>query len=168
MIFEQGAADSAPHTLFVDEVRIENASASAADTKSAAPAPKNLQARAYERHVDLTWDPTWNVPQPHAEDNSVFGRFIIYRSFDGSSFEPIGMQTPGVNHYTDVLGKVGQKAHYKVIASDANYRESAPSEVVSTATHSMTADEFLPILQKACSGYNGNGAHRNSELIREI
>ena len=167
MIFEQGAADSAPHTLFVDEVRIENASASAADTKSAAPAPKNLQARAYERHVDLTWDPTWNVPQPHAEDNSVFGRFIIYRSFDGSSFEPIGMQTPGVYHYTDFLGKVGQKAHYKVIASDANYRESAPSEVVSTATHSMTDDELLTMLQEACFRYYWEGAHPDSGMIRE-
>ena len=35
MIFEQGEPDSTPHTLFVDEVRIENAPASAADTKSA-------------------------------------------------------------------------------------------------------------------------------------
>ena len=48
MIFAQGAADSTPHTLFIDEVRIENASASPADTKSAPPAPGNLQARAQE------------------------------------------------------------------------------------------------------------------------
>ena len=56
MIFEQGAADSAPHVLFVDEVRIEHGSVPTADDKSAAAAPQNLQARAYERHVDLAWD----------------------------------------------------------------------------------------------------------------
>ncbi len=113
MIFEQGAADSAPHVLFVDEARIENVSGSALDGKSAAPAPKNLQARAYERQVDLTWDLTWDPSASRSEKEAALGRFIIYRSFDGSNFEPIGMQTPGVYRFTDFLGKVDQKAYTK-------------------------------------------------------
>jgi hypothetical protein len=163
MIFEQAAADSAPHELFIDEVRIENGSAPTADGKSAAPAPKNLQARAYERHVDLAWDPSAS----RSEKEAALGRFIIYRSFDGSNFEPIGMQTPGVYRFTDFLGKIGRKAYYKVVASDANYRQSAPSAIASAATHSMTDDELLTMLQEACFRYYWEGAHPDSGMIRE-
>ena len=167
MIFEQGVADSAAHTLFVDEVRIENASSLAADTKSAAPAPRNLQARAYERHVDLSWDLNWDALAAGSEREAALGRFIVYRSFDGSNFQPIGMQTPGVYRYTDFLGKVGQKAYYKVVASGANYRESAPSGMVSATTHSMTDDELLTMLQETCFHYYWEGAHPGSGMIRE-
>jgi len=167
MIFEQGAADSAPHVLFVDEVRIENGSAPTADGKSAAAAPQNLQARAYERHVDLAWDWTWNPSASRSEKEAALGRFVIYRSFDGSNFEPIGMQAPGVYRYTDFLGKVGQKAYYKVVASDANYRESAPSAIASATTHNMTDDELLTMLQEACFRYYWEGAHPDSGMIRE-
>jgi hypothetical protein len=167
MIFEQGAADSAPHVLFVDEIRIENGSAPTADGKSATPAPKNLQARAYERHVDLAWDLTWDPSASRSEKEVALGQFIIYRSFDGSNFEPIGMQTPGVYRYTDFLGKVGQKAYYKVVASDSNYRESAPSPIATAATHSMTDDELLTMLQEACFRYYWEGAHPDSAMIRE-
>jgi hypothetical protein len=171
MIFEQGAADSAPHTLFIDEVRIENVSALAANTESAAPAPRNLQTRAYERHVDLNWDLSrdlsWDPPASRSEKQADLGRFIIYRSFDGSNFQPVGMQTPGVFRYTDFLGKVGQKAYYKVVASDENYRESAPSGVASAATRSMTDDELLTMLQEGCFRYYWGGAHPDSGMIRE-
>src|SRR5216683_6166991 len=77
MIFEQGAADSTPHTLFVDEVRIENASASSASSKSVPPAPRNLQAHAYERHVDLSWDSTGDAPASRWEKEAAVGRFIV-------------------------------------------------------------------------------------------
>jgi exo beta-1,2-glucooligosaccharide sophorohydrolase (non-reducing end) len=167
MIFEQGAADSAPHVLFVDEARIENVSASPLDGKSVARAPKNLQARAYERHVDLIWDSPRDTSSSRSDEEAAPGRFIIYRSFDGSNFQPIGMQTPGVYRFTDFLGKVGQKAYYKVVAADANYRESAPSEVVSATTHSMTDDELLTMLQEDCFRYYWEGAHPDSGMIRE-
>ncbi len=163
MIFEQGAADSTPHTLFVDEVRIENASASTASTKPAPQAPTNLRAHGYERHIDLSWD----VPEVYSKDESALGRFIVYRSFDGSNFQPIGMQTPGVYRYTDFLGKVGEKASYKVVASDANYRESALSGIASATTRSMTDDELLTMLQEACFRYYWEGAHPDSGMIRE-
>ena len=165
MIFEQGAVDSAPHELFIDEVRIENGSASTTDGKSAA--PRNLQARAYERHVDLTWDLTWDPSASRSEKEAALGRFIVYRSLDGSNFQPIGMQTPGVYRYSDFLGKVGQKAYYKVAASDANYRESALSGIASATTHSMTDDELLTMLQEACFRYYWEGAHPDSGMIRE-
>jgi hypothetical protein len=163
MVFEQGAADSAAHTLFIEEVRIENAPASDDSRQAAQTAPKNLQAYGYERHIDLTWD----GPQARSEEEAGLGRFIVYRSFDGSNFQPIGTQTPGVNRYTDFLGKVGQKAYYKVVASDASYGESAPSGIVSATTHSMADDELLTMLQEACFRYYWEGAHSDSGMIRE-
>ncbi len=163
MIFEQAAADSAVHTLFVDEVRIEDAPASGDSRQAAQTAAENLQARGYERHIDLIWD----APASHAQNEAALGQFIIYRSFDGSNFEPIGMQTPGVYRFTDFLGKVGQKAYYRVVASDANYRESSPSGIVSATTHSMTDDELLTMLQEACFRYYWEGAHPDSGMIRE-
>jgi hypothetical protein len=162
LIFEQGPADSAPHTLFIDEVRIENDSAASDSSGAAQPAPENLRAQGYERHIDLTWD----APSGW-EANAALGRFIIYRSLDGAKFRPIGMQTPAVDRYTDFLGSVGQKAYYRVVASDANYRESAPSATVSATTRSMTDDELLTMLQEACFRYYWEGAHSGSGMIRE-
>ncbi len=160
--FEQAAADSKPHTLFLDEVRIEDASGSNTASKPAPSTVKNLQARAYERHIDLNWEPS-----PDSNGESGLGRFIISRSFDGATFQPIGTQTPGVYRFTDFFGKVGQKAYYKVSFSDLNYRESPPSAVVSAETHSMTDDELLTMLQEACFRYYWEGAHPDSGMIRE-
>jgi exo beta-1,2-glucooligosaccharide sophorohydrolase (non-reducing end) len=163
LAFEQSVADLTPHTLFVDEIRIEGAPASSSSNEAMRAAPKNLRARAYERHVDLSWDgSSWG-----SSEETALGRYIVYRSFDGSHFEPIGMQTPGVNRYTDFLGKVGETAHYKVVASDANYRESAASAVVSATTHAMSDDELLTMLQEACFRYYWEGAHPDSGMIHE-
>jgi exo beta-1,2-glucooligosaccharide sophorohydrolase (non-reducing end) len=176
--FEQSAADAAPHILFLDEVRIEQGRA--ASTMSprgtpATPAPRNLQARSFERHVDLTWDLTEKPSSKAASYNgslnsnerASLSRFVIYRSFDGAHFEPIGMQTPTVHRYTDFLGKIGEKAYYKVVASDVNYRESARSAVVSAVTRPMTDDELLTMLQEACFRYYWEGAHPDSGMAQE-
>jgi exo beta-1,2-glucooligosaccharide sophorohydrolase (non-reducing end) len=183
LVFEQSAADDVPHTLYIDEARVEPSSMATSTKSAAIGAPANLQARGYERHVDLKWDLEWDQkpdesprsekrpPQSaaatKAEDGSAFSRFIIYRSFDGRNFEPIGMQTPEVYRYTDFLGKVGQTAYYKVVASDANYRESPPSEVVSSATHAMSDDQLLNMLEEECFRYYWEGAHPDSGMIRE-
>ena len=167
--FEQSAADDVPHTLYLDEVRVEP-SVSSDSAKSLLAAPTNLQARGYERHIDLKWDAQENekaAAPTEFEDAFALNRFVIYRSLDGTNFQPIGMQTPGVNRYTDYLGKVGQTAYYKVVASDASYRESAPSAVVSATTHSMTDDQLLTMLQEACFRYYWEGAHPDSGMIRE-
>src|SRR5207245_1265510 len=69
--------------------------------------------------------------------------------------------------YTDFLGKVGETAHYKVVASEADYRESPASAVVSATTHAMTDDELLTMLQEGCFRYYWEGAHPDSGMIRE-
>jgi hypothetical protein len=158
VIFEQGEPDGAPHTLLVDEIRIDNNIA-----LPVPPTPVNLKAKAYERHTDLSWDYS-------AEPGSLAAgaaRFVIYRSFDGKEFAPIGIQTPGIHRYTDFLGKVGQTAYYKVAASDAQYRESAQSAAVSATTHAMSDDELLTMLQEACFRYYWEGADPYSGMALE-
>jgi len=163
--FAQSAADGAPHTLFLDEISIgESATLSAAgDTReSALPAPQNLRLRPYERHFDLSWD------FPAATRTAEPARFVIYRSFDGKDFKPVGIQTPAIHRYADFFGKVGQTAYYKVVAADANYRESAATAVASAATHAMSDDELLTMLQEECFRYYWEGgADPDSGMMRE-
>ncbi|HXG66167.1 MAG TPA: glucoamylase family protein, partial [Blastocatellia bacterium] len=145
--FLQGAADGAEHTLIIDEVKID--AASAGDNAPPA-APKALRATGYDRHVDLTW-------QPNAEAD--LQRYVIYRSFDGVTYQPIGTQAARFNRYTDFLGEQNQKAFYKIKASDSGYRESAFSEPVSAATRALSDEELLTMVQEASFRYYWEGAH---------
>jgi len=163
--FAQLAADAAPHTLFVDEISIGKSaemSRPGAKLDAALPAPQNLRLKPYERHIDLSWD------FPAAARIAEPARFVIYRSFDGKEFTPVGIQTPAIHRYADFFGKVGQTAYYKVVASDVNYRESPASAVVSAATHAMTDDELLTMLQEECFRYYWEGgADPDSGMMRE-
>lgn len=163
--FEQSAADGQPHTLYLDEIRIEHARKPIQPEKLAA--VHNLRAEAFERHVDLSWDSSWSTPASGEEFAASQNRYIVYRSFDGNNFQPIGIQMPGATRYTDFLGKVGQKAYYRVTVSNADYQESAPSAVVSAVTHAMSDDDLLTMLQEECFRYYYEGAHSDSGMTRE-
>jgi len=151
IIFGQGTADSTEHTLIIDEIRIDDSTAAAAaDAQSTLPAPQNVSAKGYERHIDIAWEA---VSSPDLQ------RYVIYRSTDGRDFESIGIQVPGVNRYTEYLGKPGLTARYKVAASDRRYRQSSLSAEASATTRTMTDDELLTMLQEACFRYYWEGAH---------
>ena len=160
VVFSQGPADATEHTLILDEFKIddhENVASSPASPATIA-VPSILQATGYDRHIDLSWDAP---SQPDLE------RYIIYRSFDGSDFQPIGMQIPGINRYTDFLGKSGVKAFYKVAASDHRYRQSPDSAVVTASTRALSDDELLTMLQEACFRYYWDGAHPDAGMALE-
>jgi exo beta-1,2-glucooligosaccharide sophorohydrolase (non-reducing end) len=159
IIFHQGKADGARHTLTVDEICIENDAAGkpAKDALELA-SPRNLRAKGYDRHIELQWDPVT------AEDAE---RYVVYRSVDGQRFQPVGMQLPSVYRYVDFVGKSGLKAEYKVVASNASYQESSPSNVASAATREFTDDELLTMLQEDCFRYYWNGADPYSGMPRE-
>ena len=109
-----------------------------------------MRAKGYERHVDISWDSV-NVPE--------LERYVVYRSLDGGDFQPIGIQVPGVNRYSDYLGKTGVTARYKVAASDHQYRLSLFSTVAAAETRPLNNDELLTMLQEACFRYYWEGAH---------
>jgi hypothetical protein len=152
VIFHQGVADGIEHTLLIDEITVDDRTTATGGTpeSSTLPAPNSVSARGYERHVDVRWD---GITSP------LLRRYVIYRSLPGGNFEPVGIQTPGINRYVDYLGKPGLTARYKVAASDREYHLSAFSKEVSATTIPMTDDELLTMLQEACFRYYWEAAH---------
>jgi exo beta-1,2-glucooligosaccharide sophorohydrolase (non-reducing end) len=157
VVFHQGRADGVRHTLIIDEIRIDDdLTANAAGERL--PAPENVHAIGYDRHVEVRWNPV---------NSSALGRYVIYRSLDGKDFEPVGIQWPGTQRYSDFLGKSGVTAHYKVAASDKQYRLSPLSIAASASTREFSDDELLTMLQEACFHYYWEGADPHSGMARE-
>jgi len=156
IVFHQGRADGVRHTLIVDEFRIDDDAAPHAGDPLRA--PENVHAIGYDRHVEVRWNPV---------NNPALGRYVIYRSLDGKSFEPIGIQLPGTDRYSDFLGKSGITAAYKVAASDSQYGQSQLSSAASASTREFDDDELLTMLQEACFHYYWEGADPSSGMTRE-
>ena len=156
LIFLQGRADGKKHVLIVDDVRVDDGAQLAAAPALAA--PENIEAKGYDRHVVLTWQ---------AQEPEGFDHFVIYRALDGNAFEPIGIQLPGIHRYSDFIGRANAKAKYKIAASDAMNRTSAPSAAASAATREMSDDELLTMLQEAAFHYYWEAAAPNSGMAFE-
>ena len=155
----QNSADGKPHTLILDEVKIDFDSANDGPrAHETLPTPRNVAAKGYERHIDISWE---GVRRDALE------RYIIYRSWDGKDFRPIGIQEAGITRYADFLGKVDAKAFYKVSASDRAYRESPLSAEVSASTRQLADDELLTMLQETCFRYYWEGAHPDAGMALE-
>ena len=160
VLLSQGVADGLLHTLVMDEIVIDT-DASANESGAGAAlltAPDGLTATGYERHVDLSW---------RAQPNENAARYVVYRSFDGQNFEPVGMQVGGITRYTDYFGKSGVRAFYKVTASDRNYRQSEFSAEASATTHETSDEELLTMLQEECFRYYWEGAHPEAGMTLE-
>ena len=155
VVLSQGSAtDGRPHELILDDLRIQ------ADPGApvAPPTPTGLTATGYERHVLLEWQPV--------DDGSV-AQYVIYRALDGGAWTPIGVQRAGVTRFSDWLGRADAHATYRVSARTSALAESAESAVASAATHSMTDDELLKMVQRASFDYYWSGAEPNSGMARE-
>ncbi|HEY6764151.1 MAG TPA: glucoamylase family protein [Candidatus Sulfotelmatobacter sp.] len=143
--FIQGSVDNTPRTLIVDEIGVDTDNPEVAtEEASSLPPPQNVRATGYEKHVDVSWDPT-----PAADLHS----YTIYRSVDGQHFRPVGIQASGINRFTDYVGLTGIKVQYKITATDNSYRQSAMSEAAVASTHPMSDDELLTMLEEACFRY---------------
>jgi hypothetical protein len=154
LTFSQGIADNLRHTLIVDEIRVADEPTSPVSL----PAPTDLHATGYDRHIELEWNAT---------DSANLARYIIYRSEGGGSFTPVGIQIPGVHRYEDFLGKSGVQARYKIAAADWSYRESSQSNEAGASTHELSDDELLTMMQHACFHYYWDGADPHSGMTRE-
>src|SRR6185437_4574040 len=155
ILLSQGAGDNTPHTLYIDDIRIENASA---QTNHVPAAPKLLTAKGYERHVDLTWT---------APADPTVAQYVIYRSMRGGPFKPIGVQRYGVNRYCDYIGDPHATASYKVSARTSNLHESPHSAPLTASTHPMTDDQFLTMVQEASFRYYWEADEPHSGMTRE-
>ena len=159
IIFRQNNADARRHTLILDEIRVDDATELSSQTVlNPPPAPQNLHAAGYDRHIELRWDP------PRASN---VDHYVVYRSLDGKGYEPVGIQLPDLFRYSDFLGKSGVKADYKVAASDRAYQQSELSNPARASTHELSDDELLTMLQEACFHYYWDGADPSSGMARE-
>jgi hypothetical protein len=152
----QGLDDGKPHTIYIDEITIGD---DVAHNSRALTVPTGLQAKGYERHVDLTWAPT---------NDADLRYYKIYRSFDGKGYAPVGIQKGSPTRYEDFLGESGKTSFYKVSSVDVNYNESAPSAEVKATTHTMSDEELLSMVQEACFRYYWEGAHPIAGMAIEI
>lgn len=155
IVFVQGAADQAPHTLYIDDIRIENDPPA---ITPALPSVHGLRAVGYERHIDLSWRPA---------NNSAFAQYVIYRSLHGEPFRAIGVQRPGVHRFADYLGDPHATASYRVSIRTSSLQESPLSAPVTASTHPMTDDELLTMVQRASFRYYWEGAEPHSGMTRE-
>ena len=152
--FSQGAADNILHTLIIDEIKIDNRTAATPvgpEVRSPPRSPKNVQAKGYDRHIDISWDPV--------TDASDLQSYALYRAIGKHKFQPIGIQSADVNRYVDFVGHSGVTATYRVKAVDRSYRQSALSAPATAATKELSDDELLTMLQEACFRYYWEGAH---------
>jgi hypothetical protein len=155
--FMQGLDDDEEHTLYLDDFRIRDVSP---DDTTAPPAPEAVTVQGYERHFDVSWEPS------QADDLLAYR---IYRSRDGEEFEPVGTQQGSVSRFADFTGEPPSQAFYRVTALDLEGNESEPSPVSSRAkTREFTDDELLTMVQEASFRYYWEGGHPDAGIAPEV
>jgi hypothetical protein len=155
LVFVQAAADSSPHTLYIDDIRIEDVPP---PHQAPPPVPQGVAAKGYERHIDVSWNPV---------TYSALAQYVIYRSVNGEAFRPIGVQRPGVNRFCDYVGDPHFVASYRVSTRTSALRESAQSPAATATTHSMTDDDLLTMVQEASFRYYWEAAGQHSGMAHE-
>ena len=159
IFFAQSKNDNTPHTVIVDEVRIDDEPLPSTAKAAALPVPYDLHAEAFERHVDLKWE---------SKDSDQLAYTVIYRSMDEGPFEAVGIQQPGLHRYADFVGGPNVQLTYKIAAVDKQYHSSAFSRPVSAETYPMSDDELLSMLQEESFRYYWErGSHPVSGMALE-
>ena len=155
--FRQGLDDGAAHTLFLDDFRIRDLDSG--DT-TAPPAPDAVTVRAFERHFDVSWTPS------AAAD---LLEYRIYRSRDGRTFEPIGIQQASRSRFADFVGEPPHEAVYRITALDLAGNESAPSPISDReSTRAFSDEELLTMVQEASFRYYWEAGHPSAGLAPEV
>ncbi|HVU24779.1 MAG TPA: glucoamylase family protein [Opitutus sp.] len=152
----QGLDDDREHTLYLDDIQIRDALAE--DTTP--PPPPGVTARGYERHIEVSWQPS-----PAADLLS----YRIYRSWDGKTFDPVGIQQGTRTRFEDFVGAPPRRAQYRVTAVDIAGNESAPSGTSAPATtREFSDDELLTMVQEGCFRYYWEAGHPKAGLAPEV
>lgn len=154
--FIQGLDDDREHTLYIDDVQIRTTMMA---DPPAPPPPPSLSAIGFERHAELSWDPS--------PSERLFA-YRIYRSLDGRAFRPIGTQRGDWTRFVDYLGKPGLEARYRVTSLDIDGDESGPSPTAAARTRPFTDEELLDMTESASFGYYWFEGHPLAGLAPEI
>jgi hypothetical protein len=157
IVFHQGRADGAKHTLIVDDIRVDGEPAAGAGTAELH-APTQVSAKGYDRHIDVQW---------RAREADGADYYVVHRSIDSRPFVPAGIQRPGIGRWTDFMGRSGVQARYRVAAHSWQGRESPQSPTVSATTRAMTDDGLLTMLQEASFRYYWEYSSSRTGMARE-
>ena len=153
--FSQGPPDEKEHIFYIDEIKIYHDKIM---NKQSPAVPTRLSAKAYGRHIDLTWN---------AGKENDLQAYKIYRSFDGNKYQPVGIQKANIHRYSDFIGETNRTVYYQISAMDVNYNESKLSEKTSATTYPMSDDQLLSMVQEACFRYYWEAAHPVAGLALE-
>jgi hypothetical protein len=139
-----------PRTLIVDEIRCVVAGL-------AAPTPPLAEARAYERHAELRWDPG---PLAAAE-------WVRVERQAGAGWTRVADAPVADGTCPDWLGAAGLAATYRALAIGPDLRVSAAGAAVSATTHVLDDSEWLDMAAEAAFRYFWMHGHPASGLARE-
>jgi hypothetical protein len=156
IVFMQGLDDDREHTLYLDDFQIRDW---APVQTMAPPAPGAVTVKGYERHLDLSWQPS-SAPDLLA--------YRIYRSWDGIDFTPVGTQQGARTRWVDFIEARDRQAHYRVTALDLAGNESPPSPASHARTRALTDDELVSMVQEACFRFYWECAHPIAGLAPEV
>ncbi|MCM4159875.1 hypothetical protein FHG64_05370 [Antarcticibacterium flavum] len=155
VLLKQPAQGEGDHKIFIDQVEIYNEE----DSQTSLNRPEINSVKAYERHVDLTWE---NV------DPELVRYVKIYRSSNNKDFLPVGIQSPmEYSRFVDYTGVPGKAYQYKISFLANDYSESSLSAPMSATTREMNDEELLEMVQEAAFRYYWEGGEPNSGLARE-
>jgi len=152
--FVQNDFDKMEHELLIDDIEL----VSSLQSKAITVQPALQKAKGFARHIDIEWK---------AVDDDAVRWVKIYRSTDGKTFIPVGVQLPIIQRYADFTGEENKKFFYQVTFLDDNYRESKPSSIVSANTRTMNDQDLLTMVQEAAFRYYWDGAEKVSGLSKE-
>ena len=153
LVFTQSLDDEQQHTLYIDDLYL-------IDPPHAPPLqpPQDLQAVAYDRHVDLRWS---GEPQPGLK------YYRIERLASGGDFQPVGIQNPQFKRYADFTGPAHHAYTYRIQAVGWDGSESQFTPPVSASTKALDDEGLLDMLQEASFRYYWEGAHPHSGMALE-
>lgn len=156
IVFMQGLDDDREHTLYLDDFQIRDW---ARGDATAPPAPAAVTVQGYERHLDISWQPS-SAPELLA--------YRIYRSWDGITFAPVGTQQGSRTRWVDFLETRDAEAYYRVTALDLAGNESPPSPTARGRTRALTDDELVSMVQESCFRFYWESAHPVAGLAPEV
>jgi len=119
--------------------------------------PQGVEAFGYEKNVDVEW-------YHNSEINLAGYKIYKWNGVDYAFYTNI----PKEKSYLSLnVGVLGVSYSFKVSAYDLNGNESDLSDSVNAATHEMTDEEFLDMVQRSTFRYFYDYGHPVSGLSRE-
>ncbi len=122
-------------------------------------APTGLTATGYDSHIELKWNKN---PEPN-----ILG-YRIYRQNEGeTNFSYVTFTTSDLPYWLDFTGQNSGTRIYRINAVSTGGQVSDYAQPDTAATHTMTDDEFLDMVQAYTFRYFWDFDHPVSGLTRE-